>query len=664
MLLKLLNIIKINPRISLPISSKAVQYLLVFIISLFLNSLISSSAQAQNYSTSNKKAITLYEKASEAFKMRKFEEGMNLLQKAVEKAPEFAEAHYLLARNYQMTGKYEPMLFHYEQTVLNSPNNASYVGAYYTLAGEQLKKGNYQKAKIYAQAFLRFDQQIKSFDKECERIIACADFSLEGMKKPLNFSPKILPKNINKDSVLQYFPILSADQNMLIFTARANKNGSDENMYLSEKMPNGEWSNPKSLSENINSVANEGTCSISADGRVLVFTACSGRKGYGSCDLYISERVGNDWSEPKNLGANINSLSWESQPSLSADGKMLYFVSERKKGNDIYVSRLDDEGNWSVAENLGTTINTTGSEMSPFIHVNGRTLYFASNGRVGYGDYDLYYSNYENGTWSEPQNLGYPINNNESQISLFITIDGKKGYYADEKTQGNKNLYSKIMEFDMPPEISLKQKSNYVSGTIYNAKTKEKISANVDLLNILQNVREYSVVSDMKTGSYLIVLTQGAEYALEVHKKGFAFKSLTFNYVDKTAESLVPINVDIYLEPIATGVKFILNNIFFESAKYDIKDKSKSELDELIRFMQENETVAGEISGHTDNIGDDKANIELSLKRAKNVYDYLIKNGIEAKRLKFKGYGKTQPNKPNDTEENRKANRRIEFKVL
>jgi outer membrane protein OmpA-like peptidoglycan-associated protein len=249
---------------------------------------------------------------------------------------------------------------------------------------------------------------------------------------------------------------------------------------------------------------------------------------------------------------------------------------------------------------------------------------------------------------------------------LFISSDGKKAYYSDEKLKENgiDYLSSTLMAFDMPAEATVKYKSNYLKGTVYDAKTKQKIKAEVELFNINNNQREALVQSDPINGSYMIVLTQGAEYALEVSKKGYTFKSAYFNYILQEGDTPEPVVLDIYLDPIEKGVKFTLNNIFFDTGEYRLKDKSKAELDKLIQFMLENEQVRGEISGHTDNVGDAQANVELSLKRAKSVYEYLQSNGIAANRLVFKGYGQSQPAAPNDNEENRQRNRRIEFKIL
>ncbi|HRI78579.1 MAG TPA: OmpA family protein, partial [Cyclobacteriaceae bacterium] len=327
---------------------------------------------------------------------------------------------------------------------------------------------------------------------------------------------------------------------------------------------------------------------------------------------------------------------------------------------DIYVSYKLDENRWSKAENLGAKINTPYEEISPFIHVNGRTLFFASNGKTGFGGYDLYRSEYENGQWSEPVNFGFPVNNHEDQFSLFITADGQHGFYSHEDNR--KLNSSEIFEITVPEELQLRYKSNYVKGVIRDKKTKQPLKARVELYNINKNELMSSVYSDSLSGEYLMVLTQGADYGLYVSRPGYLFQSLNFNY--EVQEQLVPVALDVLLEPIETGASAVLNNLFFDFNKYELKEKSITELDKVLRFLNENPNVRVEISGHTDNVGTAASNLQLSLKRAQSVAAYLVQHNISSARLIQRGYGADKPIKPNDTEENKQINRRIEFRVI
>lgn len=637
-------------------------------------------AKAQQYSTQNKAAIRYYEQAlaelnsqvkiypkrNEIRKQNRYDEAMELLEKAIKKDPKFTEAHLALAKNYEIFQKYQDkMIYHYEQAIKSNPNSRKVLEAYLIVAKDKLNLGKYKEAKQYAEKFLTFEETGENNTQEALRIVASADFAQEKIANPLPFSPKPVSPKINRKEYVQDFPVLTADQNAMFFTAVPKKEikyQTGEDIFVSFKKDN-EWGEPMPLS--INTPANEGTCTISADGKILVFTSCQGRKSFGNCDLYISERIGNEWSEPANMGENINSPYWDSQPSLSADGRTLYFVSNRGKKNnhDIFVSYRNSQGDWTPAQPLPPPINTPKDEFSPFIHANGKTLFFASDGHIGMGGLDLYSSDFENNQWTSPKNLGYPINNHLDQISIFVTADGKKGYYGDRKVKNNIEE-AVIMEFEMPEAITVQIKTQYLKGRVLDAKTKEALEAEIELINLSNNRIENAVKSDKVSGEYFLVLNEQTEYALEVRKKGYAFKSMRFDFSDKKADDLKPIEMDILLDPIAKGTTFVLNNIFFDTGKWELREKSKTELNELIRFMQDNPQVRGEISGHTDNVGEKKANQELSLKRAKSVYDYLVQNGIEPQRLTYKGYGDTQPAAPNDSEENKQRNRRIEFKIL
>jgi outer membrane protein OmpA-like peptidoglycan-associated protein len=312
--------------------------------------------------------------------------------------------------------------------------------------------------------------------------------------------------------------------------------------------------------------------------------------------------------------------------------------------------------------NAGKTINSSFDEISPFIHVNNRTLYYASNGLPGFGGYDIFFTERDTTAWTAPKNLGGPINNHEDQFSLFITADGKKGYYSHEETLPNGLSRSRIFEMDIPEEHRIRYRSNYVKGIVRDKDTKQALSARVELINIEKDDMESLVESDSITGEYLMVLTQGAEYALYVNKPGYLFKSLHFNYSE--IADFKPIVVNIDLEKAKEGSIAILNNIFFDVDQFALKDKSIPELHKIIRFLNENPGIRIEISGHTDNSGSPVYNKQLSEKRAQSVYNYLIQNGIAKTRLTPRGYGPERPIADNTTEEGRQQNRRIEFKIV
>ncbi|MBC7407136.1 MAG: PD40 domain-containing protein [Arcicella sp.] len=609
-------------------------------------------------SSTNKKALDAYEKANQFLKERNIEKAFGEFEEAIERDKLFAEPYFQLGRLYEQNRQFGNAILNYEKAV-----NAQEKTSVTEIAAQQvgqiyLRKGDYQKALVFLEKGI--GAVTASNQKRYKVRIENCKFALESINKPLIINPLELPKSVNKFQS-QYFPVLTADRETLIYTGNQD---SDENIYVTS-IKDKVWTEPVSISEKINTTQNEGTASISADGRTLVFTSCGGRKGFGSCDLFISYKQGDDWTSPQNLGLNINSGEWESQPSLSADGRTLYFVSDRKGSlgkRDIWVSKLDSTNMWAKAINVGSPVNTTEDDLSPFIHANGKTLFFASEGHVGMGGLDLYFTENQQDKWKIPENLGYPLNTFEDQVALFITADAKKAYYSLERDQDDKYRRAKIVEIEVPASLQAKFKAtSFLKGIVYDSKTKQRLQADIELIALKNNELLGKISSDAQTGTYTSVLTNGGEYAVFVSKKGYFFKSLNFDFSDKIGLDKI---LDIPLEPIKKEAKEILNNIFFDTAKWDLKSESTAELDKLVGLLKANPDLPIEISGHTDDVGKDADNLLLSQKRAKAVVDYLAQKGVNILKIKAEGYGKTLPYLPNISDENRKLNRRIEVKFL
>ncbi len=632
-------------------------FLLVFLV-------VAIPGEAQMpLSTKNKKAIELYVEADNLRVRGQFGQAISLLQQAIEKDKNFSEAYFRLGITFKMMEDLDRSTKSYEAGLYLTQDQKKQKAYFFELGDNYLRAGNYEKARDFLNRYLDSEMLNKAKMDQATLWKRNADYAIKNRGNISGFVPRPLSDTVNCFP-MQYFPVLTADEQELIFTRRLGSgNENDEDLVVAKKDSLGRWTKPISISDNVNSEFNEGTCTISADGRQLIFTSCLGRKGYGNCDLFQSVKVGDTWSQPLNMGPQINSAAWESQPSLSADGRVLYFLSDRKGGlgnRDIYVSYQSEPNKWTKAENLGPKINTAYDEISPFIHVNGRTLFFAANGRLGFGGYDLYRSEKENGEWQEPVNFGYPVNNHEDQFSLFISADGKRGYYSHE--EGSKNSSGKIYELVIPEELQIKFRSNYVKGKVKDKKTGQPLNARIELYDVVKNTLVSTVSSDSLTGDYLMVLTQGSEYGLFVTKKDYVFQSLNFNYESEIA--IEPVVVNVFLDKVTVGASTVLKNIFFEFDKYDLQDKSITELEKMVRFLSENPLVKVEISGHTDNDGSPAYNIKLSQNRAQSVANYLVQHGIDVKRITQKGYGADRPIKPNDSEENKQANRRIEFKIL
>ena len=629
---------------------------LTLIVFLWGMQMLNAQPAQQPLSTKNKRAIELYAE-SDNFRVRgQYDQAIGTLLEAIGKDKKFEEAYFRLAQIYRFQDNLKMAVQYFEQGLTTSENAARSKLYLYELSQTNLRLGFYKSTIDYAAKFL---EQEKSDKKKINQVTLWklqAEYSIAHEKEVLDYKITLLSDTVNAFP-MQYFPVVTADQSQLIFTARFGGRGNDnEDIVVSKKNVNGFWSAPVSISENINTIRREGACTISADGRHLIFTVC-GERG---CDLYESRKTGNLWSVPHSLGAAINSPSWDAQPSLSADGRELYFVSDRKGGQggyDIWYSQLEEEG-WTKAVNMGTPINTPFDEISPYIHVNNRTLYIISNGFLGFGGYDIYMSDKKENSWATPFNLGKPLNDYQDQYSFIVANEGAVAYYSKEESKNRSRLY----KIELPKSMVTAFKGNVLKGNVVDARNGNPLKARVELFDIQQNKKMSEIDSDSVSGDYLMVLAGGAEYALYVSRPSYLFQSLHFNYLHSTESKAVIKNIA--LLPVEKNASVVLNNLFFDVDKYELKKESLTELNEISKFLALSPSVKIEISGHTDNTGTESHNQQLSLKRANSVAEYLRKQGIDPVRILQKGAGAQKPIKPNDSEENRQLNRRIEFRIL
>jgi outer membrane protein OmpA-like peptidoglycan-associated protein len=435
-----------------------------------------------------------------------------------------------------------------------------------------------------------------------------------------------------------------------------------EDFFISHWLGNG-WEVMKNAGSPLNTGDNEGAQTLSGDGRLMIFTACNRSNGLGRCDLYYSIKEGERWSLPRNLGKPVNTTYRETQAAITPDGRTLYFSSDRPGGkglHDIWVSHSDDNGQWSVPENLGDVINTKGIEMSPFIHPDNQSLYFSSDGLIGLGGYDLFVSRKDStGKWQKPVNLGYPINTNRDEIGLIVNSRGDKAYYSSDV---NKSNGKDIFVFDLPMQ-DRPVMVTYMKGKVFDSDDNQLLRAQFELVDLETGKNIYRSFSDSLTGEFIISIPVNRNYMLNVSRKGYLFYSENFslknNYlVDK------PYLKDVPLQPLKVGNRIVLRNVFYETDSYELKKASTSELNKVVRFLQANPEIKIEISGHTDDTGDLDYNQKLSENRAKTVADYLISESIKAERIVSKGYGENLPVASNNTEEGRAQNRRTELKII
>ncbi|WP_421764470.1 OmpA family protein [Ekhidna sp.] len=613
---------------------------------------------SQSLSTESRKAQKLYEKADKKYKERDFYTAIDYLEEAALEDPTFFEAYIRMGSLYKAIGLEDSVYSKFRSYIESAPDPIASVLE--RMAFLSFDRGEYLQSQKYLDLFIKkVPERASSYE------IGLLQKSLRFAENQLATSSDLikveeLPLNVNRFK-LQYLPSLTIDNASIFYTKRDRVNG-DEDIVVSD-FRDGEWTPAKSVSNRINSPLNEGACAVSADGKTMIFTSCDGRNSLGSCDLYISKRVGDLWSYPKNLGKPVNTMYWESQPSLSADGKTLYFSSNRRGGfggRDIWVTK-NEGGSWTKPENLGQPINTRQDETTPFIHPNGSSLYFSANGFPGMGGYDLYYSEKLDTVWSSPKNLGYPINTFKDEVSIVITGDGSQAYFAKEEQKNYEILDSKIVTIKLKERLKVKSAS-YIIGTITDEKTSQPLSADIQVVNLETNEIIYENKSDSLKGNYFMVLPVGLDLAGYVKKRGYIYSD--FHFSTESNVAVEPDTINISLQRVEFGQVLVLKNIYFETNSFELSQKSDSELQNAFQLLKENPAISVEIAGHTDNTGAAAFNEELSENRARQVYIQLVNRGIKKERLSFKGYSDFQPIEPNDTPEGRKSNRRIEFRVL
>jgi outer membrane protein OmpA-like peptidoglycan-associated protein/Tol biopolymer transport system component len=617
---------------------------------------VSVYAQQEHYTTTDRDALNYYRLSNQSIDDREFDIATKQLQQAIKADPKFVEAHLLLADVYRRQLQNKPAIEQYLAVVSISPDFSRAI--YLKLGSLQISESQYEQAQMSLNKYLTYPNIADQDVHMAKKLLKDCEFSIEAIKHPVPFKPINMGPEINTPND-EYLPTTTADESMLLFTRKINNN---EDFYKSMQV-DGKWQTATYLSNQINTPNyNEGAQSISQDGKLLFFTGCDRPDGLGRCDIYIAQKKGDDWGKPFDLSPPINTPGWESQPSISADGRTLYFVSNRSGGYggyDIWKSTISDKG-WSEPQNLGPNINTAYDEQSPFIHADDSTLYFCSDGWPGLGGKDLFVSHLgKDGKWGKPVNMGYPINSSGDENGLTVTANGKYAYFASNNLNGFGGF--DIYKFELPPNVR-PHMVTYVKGIVTDAKNKQPLDAAIEIIDLEKNVVVYEDESSPEHGDFLATLPPGKNYGLNISKNGYLFYSANFSLIGHEAKD--PYNLAIALSPIEIGNTVILNNIFFDTNKFDIKPDSKAELQKLIEFLNSNPSVRIEISGHTDNVGNDQVNQILSENRAKAVYQYLIATGIKPQRLVYKGYGKTQPLVPNTSDENRSMNRRTEFKII
>jgi outer membrane protein OmpA-like peptidoglycan-associated protein len=642
---------------------------------------------------------------SKAISQENYENQTKKLSALISKYPNYAETYFTYARltmreseikstNEQTFQKSRELkktaILYYNFTINKCPKYQA--ECYYTIGSSLIEDGDYKNGTTYFKKFIEFKEDDfqsipKDFDKKKKEVndfINRIEFEDELISKPVPFSP-IKKQNVSSN-LDEYFPMISPDNELLFFTRKVDrtnlgdigKNILEEFTISTFNKENNEFNYGTPLNKPFNDgyFKNYGSATLSLDNKEMIICACRDEKVYNkiylNCDLYSTifkqtGKGGNDfqWTTLVNLGPNINtSDGWEAQPSLSADGKELFFTSVRNgsRDNDIYYSQRQVDGSWSSAIPFDI-INTVGKDKSPFFHQDGKTLYFVSsnsNERKGLGGLDIFYIRKQGDNWSEPKNIGFPINSENDELGLIISTDGKTAYFSSTN-EGNWDIYGfDLYQEARPQEIIL------VKGQLLDENGNGIKNATVTInYNESGTSNTFQVNGDDGKYTAVIEVSDKEDITISVNKEGFAYNGLVIEKDElETNKSTVLQLGNLKMDTLLEGKAYNLSDIFFESESYELNKKSLALLLGFSNYLLQNTKISIAINGHTDDIGEDDKNLLLSQNRADAVRNYLIDKGINASRLKSIGYGEKKPSVPNLNELNRAKNRRTEFEIL
>jgi flagellar motor protein MotB len=637
----------------------------LIIFNLLVFSFVTETIFSQGLHTSSEKALKSYNDGISAYDYLNLADAESFFKKAVSIDKGFYEAYIMLGELMEKQSRFGEASNNYKSAV--KIDSLFFRPVFFNLANAEMMSGDYIHALTHYNVYQAQEGMSSRNKAVAETRIKNCEFALEAMKKPVPFNPVSAGPGINTSDD-EYWPSITADGQTLMFTRQVNVLNNpgfrgivQEDFYVSY-LVNKVWQQAFNAGAPLNSMENEGAQTLSSDGSYMFFTGCNRAGGLGSCDIYFSAFRNGKWTQPSNVGPPINTNHWESQPSISADGKTLFFSSNRPGGfggKDLWVSRLNENNKWGEPKNLGSNINTAGDEMSPFIHFDGKTLYFASDGRVGMGGFDLFMTRMkEDSTWTEPKNLGYPINTYNDEMGLIIESGGQKAYYSSirDKSQGKDIFSFELYEAVRPDPVS------YMKGKVFDKETGKLLKADYQLVNLSTGKIIMKNATD-ELGNFLVCLPSGYNYGINVSKPGYLFYSENFT-LEGIHTASEPFIKRIVLNPTKVGEKMLLSNVFYEIDSWQLKKESIIELSNLVALLSDNKNLIMEIGGYTDSTGSEKYNLVLSEKRALSVVNYLIKMGISADRLRYKGYGNTSSFGNNVTVEGRKLNRRTEAKII
>ena len=613
--------------------------------------------QAQDSKRSDK----LFEEARKYYVEDNYPAAIETTDKLLEKDPDYASAHLLLAEIYKDLDSTRLEIKHLTKAVELDDNPL----IDFRLGESFYKLGMYSEALSFYEKY----KENKNIQEKRQFLLACkiasCRFALNSIENPVAFEPTNLGDEINTPND-EYWPTPSLDGKHLVFTRLMKDGGRPQEDFFMAEIDSFNWDNAVPMSE-VNTSDNEGAQTLSADAKILFFTACNRGDGLGSCDIYFSRLVEGKWTEPQNAGAPLNTSSWEGQPSLSSDNRYLYFSSNRRGGmgqKDIWRITFngfsyDGKPQWGKPENM-KALNTSGDEISPFIHANNHNFYFASDTHVGMGGLDLFTAEItEYGEVKNLKNMGYPINTYKDDMGLTISSIGDIAYFSSARESDNGlDIFSFNLDRGLQP-----RPVTYIKAKVTNKATTAPVMADIELVNLNSSASEPRIEKADENGQIMLALPVGRDYAFNVSEDGFMFYSQSMRLADENSLT-DPFILNIELEPIEVGAEMDLHNIYYETDSFAILTESEPELQKLVSFLKNNSGLKVEIQGHTDSSGNPESNLELSKLRAESVVDYLVENGITSSRLQSEGYGDTKPVATNETVEGRRLNRRTTIKII
>jgi len=623
---------------------------LFFYFALALGS--SLQLNAQDISKNKSAGQKIYEKAIIELDNKSFSRGIGLLENAIQKDSSLTDAYLSLFQTYLDTKQFEKAILVFEKIQIAHPNEAMPFVVKYATA--YLSLGNYTKPFFTLNLLLKNNQLPTYLKSKAADLLKVCAFAM-GNPIQNDISVTNAGDSINSEAA-EYFPSVTVQDSLFLFMRRANL--AREDFYYSTLSKKG-FSKALPLADNLNDTDKKGSMSLTQDLNTLYFAADYGPKGYGRYDIYKVSKTAKGWSDPKNLGKNINTDFWDSAPSIAPDGQALYFCSNRPGGYggiDIYVAYRNEKGFWNEAENMGPNINTAGDEQTPFIHADNRSLYFSSNGWPGFGGADLFVARKKlDGNWSTPTNLGYPINTYENEGSIAVTSNGMDAYIASDRTdsKGGLDIYQVVLS-----AATRANKTFYLKGFIADAISKKPLAGEVVLMNPMDDSSNMQIKVD-SNGYFVLGLPYFDSLGIRVNSPNHIYAS-TFISAD-SLQYLSGTSFQFYLAPIISSFAQNFKNVFFDLNSAKLKKKSRVELDALVTYLAATPTATILLEGHTDSKGDSVQNKIISEKRAKAIANYLMAKKIAPARVSHIGLGAKFPIADNDTEEGRAKNRRSSF---